>query len=288
MTNSILRSFTRPALIACACLLVLAGCSSTKLAYRYADWGITWWVEDYVDLTREQKRTLSDDLDSLRAWHCSAELPRYSAWLAELEADVATGAPDMATIDYHRQQLTVFIPALLEEAVPVAVNLLQSLSDQQVEELARNMAKDQQELEQEMLTGTPEEMAQARAERTTERVERWLGDLNREQRTRVEQWSANRGQQTRIWLEGRQNWQQALLSALENRDQPGFDETIRQLVVHSEQARGPEYRAMMTESQQAMTVLLHDLVEAGDDRHRERLQARANKLNRDFTALTCS
>jgi hypothetical protein len=39
----------------------LVGCSSTKVAYRYADWGIVWWVEDYVSLTADQKQQLNND-----------------------------------------------------------------------------------------------------------------------------------------------------------------------------------------------------------------------------------
>lgn len=268
--------------------LALAGCSSTKMAYRYADWGVVWWVEDFVSLDRDQKRQLNQDLDALRQWHCSAELPRYSAWLDELEADVASGPPDVDTITYHQQQLMAFVPDLLEKALPVAVNLLQSLSDDQVDELARNMAQDQEELEQEMLAGDADETAQARADRTAERVERWLGDLNTEQQSLVQQWSSNRGQQTEIWLQGRRNWQKALLTTLNSRDQPDFDDAIRELVVNSAQARGPEYQAMMEESQQALTSLMHDLIQAGNQRHQDHLQARADKLNQDFVALTCS
>lgn len=269
-------------------LFVLAGCSSTRMAYRYADWGVVWWVEDYVTLSRAQKQQLNQDLDSLRQWHCSTELPRYRAWLDELEADIADGAPDIDTIEYHQQQLLVFVPDLLDRAVPVAVNLLASLSDGQVTELARNMAEDQSELEQEMLAGDPQQTAKARAERTAKRVERWLGSLNGQQQALVEEWSAVRGRQTEIWLQGRENWQQALLETLENRGQPGFEGAIRELVVNSEKARGPEYQAMMTESQQAMANLMHELIQAGDQQHREHLQARASKLNQDFTALTCS
>ena|SRR5690606_6300653 len=269
-------------------LLILTGCSSTKFAYRYADWGVVWWVEDYVTLTSEQEDRLNRDLDALRQWHCSAELPRYSAWLDELEADITSGTPDVNTIHYHQQQLMAFVPELLEQAVPVAVNLLTTLSDAQVEELARNMAKGQEELEQEMLAGTPEETARARAERTAERVERWLGILNDDQRTLVAQWSSDRGRQTEVWLKSRSNWQQALLAALENRNDPDFAGTIRELIVNSERARGAEYQAMMEESQQAMATLMHDLLQAGEDQHVSHLQSKASDLNGDFATLTCS
>jgi len=274
--------------IAILCLTVLAGCSSTKLAYRYADWGLVWWVEDYISLTSEQEDRLNRDLDALRQWHCAAELPRYTAWLDELETDIAGGTTDLNTIYHHQQQLMAFVPQLLEEAVPVAINLLSTLSDRQVQELARNMAEGHKDLEQEMLAGSPEETAKARAERTRERAERWLGPLNNEQQALVAQWSADRGRQTEVWLESRSNWQQALLTALENRRDPGFADAIRELIVNPEKARGAEYQAMMKESQQAMARLMRDLLQAGDDQHLSRLQSKASDLNSDFTTLTCS
>ncbi|HCA35470.1 MAG TPA: DUF3549 domain-containing protein, partial [Gammaproteobacteria bacterium] len=163
----------------------LVGCSSTKVAYRYADWGIVWWVEDYVSLTADQKQQLNNDIAQLRQWHCSAELPRYQAWLDELESDVSNNPPDQATVEYHQQQLFSFFPSLLERATPVATNLLSSLSDEQVQELADNMAQSQREMEEEFLADSPEATAEARADRTAERVERWLGELNSEQRNIV-------------------------------------------------------------------------------------------------------
>ncbi|WP_303291301.1 DUF6279 family lipoprotein [Marinobacter sp. SS5-14b] len=275
-------------IISALIMLFLAGCSSTTLAYRYADWGIVWWVEDYVTLTSDQEDTLNRDLNALREWHCAAELPRYSAWLDELEADIADGTPDVETIHYHQQQLMAFVPTLLEEAAPVAVNLLKTLSDEQVAELARNMEQGQQELEQDMLAGTPEATARARAERTAERVERWLGSLNDKQLTRVQQWSADRGRQTEVWLESRENWQQAFLAALDRRNDPAFPYLLEELIVNPERARGPEYQAMMKESQNAMADLMHDLLQTGDQQHTQHLQAKASDLNGDFTVLTCS
>lgn len=275
-------------LVGLALLIFLAGCSQTRLAYRYADWGVVWWVEDYISLTSEQEVQLNQDLALLRQWHCSAELPRYRQWLTVLKSDLAEGTPSEATVLFHQEQLMDFLPDLLKRAAPVAINLLSSLSDEQVAELGENMAEKQRELEQEMLEGTSAETARARAERTIERIERWLGDLNQEQRAIVENWSADRGQQTEIWLAGRRNWQLALLDTLEQRRQPGFAEQVNELLVHSERARGAEYQAMLAESRVAMAGLMHNLLQAGDTRHQDHLLARASELNGDFAALTCS
>ena len=266
----------------------LVGCSSTKVAYRYADWGIVWWVEDYVSLTADQKQQLNNDIAQLRQWHCSAELPRYQVWLDELESDVSNNPPDQATVEYHQQQLFSFFPSLLERATPVATNLLSSLSDEQVQELADNMAQSQREMEEEFLADSPEATAEARADRTAERVERWLGELNSEQRNIVRQWSANRGAQTEIWLQGRRNWQVALLEILEGRDEPTFEAELEYLILNSEEVRGEAYKAMMAESRVAMASLMHDLILAGDNTTLAHLQNRAVELNNDFEALTCS
>ena len=119
-------------------------------------------------------------------------------------------------------------------------------------------------------------------------MERWLGSLNDKQLTRVQQWSADRGRQTEVWLESRENWQQAFLAALDRRNDPAFPNLIEELIVNPERARGPEYQAMMKESQNAMADLMHDLLQAGDQQHTQHLQAKASDLNGDFTVLTCS
>lgn len=268
--------------------LVTAGCSSTKLTYRYADWGIVWWVEDYVTLTDEQERQLSADLETLMQWHCSSELPRYQEWLAELESDVAGGPPEQGTVSYHQQRLFAFFPELLERITPVAANLLSTLSDRQVKELAENMARSQRETREEFLAETPEKTARARAERTADRMERWLGPLSPQQQEIIDQWSANRESQTEIWLQGRRNWQQALLERLEERRLPDFEERLRPLIVHSERARGQDYQMMMADSREAMATLIHELIQAGNNNTLAHLKGRASDLREDFAALACA
>lgn len=269
-------------------LLILAGCSSTKMAYRYADWGIVWWVDDYIPLTSEQESRLEQDIRDLRQWHCSTELPRYSEWLTRLKNDVRSGDLDRSTVAWHQEQLFSFFPPLMEQAMPAATRLLASLSDDQVQYLASNMKESQEELEEEFLADNPETTRQARAERTMERVERWLGALNERQRETVSAWSEARGQQTEIWLEGRRNWQQALLDALEQRDSDAFSERVSYLMSNYEKVRGERYQQMMSESRTAMAGLMTELLQQADQRHLEHLLERAENMRGDFDTLACA
>ncbi|WP_417517042.1 DUF6279 family lipoprotein [Marinobacter sp.] len=284
-------SFQVQAKRAVALLLVtifaVSGCSSTKLAYRYADWGIIWWVEDFITLTEPQKQQLNADIENLKGWHCSNELPRYRTWLENLQSDLAAGDPGPAAVSSLQTRLTTFIPPLLNQITPIANNLLSSLSDEQVRELANNMSKNHQELEEKFLTGDSEQVAQARAERTAERAERWLGSLNGQQLNSINNWSENRVGQTEIWLEGRKNWQRALLEALEDRKEPGFEASISELITNPEAGRGEAYAEMMDRSMEAMTSLIQDLLLASQPSHLDHLTRRASELSGDFKALTC-
>lgn len=271
-----------------AAALMLAACSSTKLAYRYADWGIVWWVDDYISMTGEQQAQLEQDIVDLRDWHCSTELPRYSAWLTDLRQDVRSGDLDQPRVAHHQQQLLSFFPPLAEQAKPAATRLLSSLSDEQVQALADNMAESQAELEQEYLSENPEQTHQARAERTIERAERWLGALNDAQTDIVTQWSQARGRQTEIWLQGRQNWQQALLKALEQRQSEDFGQQLDRLIDNNVEIRGPRYQQMMAESQSSLAGLMTDLLQEADQQQLDHLLEAAATLRQDFNTLACT
>ncbi|HEA52383.1 hypothetical protein LCGC14_0884940 [marine sediment metagenome] len=268
--------------------LLTSGCSSTRLAYRYADWGAVWWVEDRVTLTPPQKQQLNVDLESLKKWHCSKELPRYSAWLDSLQGTLASGDLGPTEINNLQIQMMTFIPPLLKQITPAAVNLFSSLSDEQVNELAGNMVEKRRKFEEKFLVGDAEEIAKARSERTAERAEQWLGSLNSTQQRIIKDWSEDRIGQTRIWLEGRRNWQKALLNALDNRHEPGFKDTITELINNSAVARGDGYTEIMNRSIEAMASLIQDLLLASEPSHLDHLAERASKLHGDFEALTCT
>ncbi|MEP1705056.1 MAG: DUF6279 family lipoprotein, partial [Marinobacter sp.] len=231
---------------------------------------------------------LEQDIRGLRQWHCATELPRYSEWLAQLKSDVRSGDLSQSTVTHHQEQLLSFFSPLMERARPAATRLLSSLSDEQVQQLASNMEESQKELEDELLADNPEQTREARAERTVERVERWLGSLNDRQRDTVNAWSEGRGQQTKIWLEGRRNWQQALIDTLETRDSDDFSDRVHYLMSNYEEVRGERYQRMMSDSRAAMAGLMTDLLQQADQRHLDHLLEKAATMQGDFDTLACT
>ncbi|AFP31556.1 DUF6279 family lipoprotein [Marinobacter sp. BSs20148] len=274
--------------IAIVLVLAIAGCSSAKLAYRYADWGTVWWTENYVSLTGAQQQALEQGVRDFRQWHCSRELPRYERWLSTVIADANSALlTNSARMEFHQEQLLALLPAITERATPMVVAFLKTLSDEQVQELAVNMADRQQELEQDLLKRSPEATASARAERTAERLESWLGDFSDDQYFRIQRWSAAQAGQTDIWLEGRERWQQVFLEALQQRQQAEFASVISDLLQNPEQARGLAYQQTMAQSKNAMANLLSDLLAMGGESALEQVKVKAAELKSDVDVLTC-
>lgn len=88
-------------------------------------------------------------------------------------------------------------------------------------------------------------------------------------------------------MEGRQNWQKALLAALENRKEQSFNGTVAELISNPEAARGDAYVAMMNSSMEAMISLVQDLLLASKPSHLDHLSRQASELSGDFKALIC-
>lgn len=267
---------------------LLTGCSSTQLAYRQLDWALVWWVEDYIPLNNVQEARLETQINSLLDWHCRHELPRYVVWLE----DVKTLAmqPPISTVDVERRQADLIgaIDRLTRQIHPTATQLLASLDDEQVEALGRAMAEGQEERREEFLGGSPDDQIRKREERTRERAERWLGPLTSAQVETLQAWNRARGDQTRIWLEGRGRWQQALMDSLEHREAGDFPGRIEQLVVGSSEVRGEAYQAMLAEAQIAMAQLITDLINQSTPEQRNHLEDEIDELQADFEALACS
>lgn len=266
-------------------LALLSACSSTRLSYRFADRGAVWWVEDYVDLTGDQANVLRADLRGLRDWHCETQLPRYSDWLEDLRQETASGELPPERITYHREHVARFLEPLSERIVPVASRLLQSLSDEQVNELIDGMKAQQAEYRQEYLQeSTPDDAVN----RVRERAERWLGGLNDRQLAVIRQWVASREGATEDWLEGRQQWQSAFARLLAERRQPDFEDRLRDMILNYQHYQGEAGQSRAGQNADDIVRLTHQLLVAADNRHWQHLQDETTDLRQDFAALACA
>jgi len=271
-------------MLACA---VLVGCSRMNLAYRNLDLLIPWTLNDYLDMNREQQTRFREQLRQHISWHCRTQLPGYLDLIERLQVEVQQGALDEPALRAHSHEAQQAIQAIALEITPTTVQLLRDLTDRQVRELEEQFEEDRREREKKYLQPPPEEQVRQRAERMQERVEQWIGSTNAMQRQRILEWAHVLGEQNRLWINNRSQWQRALVDAIRDRQQPGFDQRIASLLQDREVYWTEAYRAAFPRIEQATLDLIADLYERADAPQRRHLDEKLQDMRRDLGSLDC-
>ena len=281
------RSSALPTLVLLACLGLLAACSRIDLAYRNLDWLLTWRVDQYLDLDRQQKAWLKPRLQEHQAWHCSTQMPQLATWLEEDGARLDAGRLDSDRLLQRLGQLRQALDAVSVEVGPTAAGLLQQLSPQQVEQLRQALAEENAELRREYVDPPADQLLERRRVRMEERLQPWFGQLDAAQRDLVARWARQLEGQSPLWLDSRQRWQAALLATLEQRQAEDFAARIEQLFAQRQDYWSEDYRAAFARSEQALAELLGGLIASSSAQQRQHLQARLGELREDIAGLSC-
>ena len=271
-----------------SCLLLLASCTSTRLAYNNLNWLIGWKVTDYIPLSSEQKTWLSEEVRTHQAWHCSSEIPRYRPMLANLQSTLETDELDAAQLMNQIPQLEPAVDRLLLQVAPTMAELFKQLDDAQLSALKANLADQHQEMVEKFAAPDPATQAKERGERLEKRLNRWLGRLNETQRAHIQSWSAGLEDQNHIWLENRQHWQQQLIATLEQqRDAEDFNAQINQLLVERERYWTEDFIQRSEVNTLAGAQMLAEVMNAATDAQRTHMTEQFAKLDRDLQRMQC-
>ncbi|MFG0723681.1 DUF6279 family lipoprotein [Pseudomonas sp. GLN_6] len=285
---SVLRWPAVKSLLLLLCLsLLISACSRAGLAYRNLDWLVPWRLNDYLNLDSQQRAWLKPRVQTHLQWHCSAELPRYIEWLQTTESILAQPQPDSAQLLEQFAQFDAALKRIGIEITPTAIELLQGLSEQQVNELYAAMDEDNLEDRQDFLDPPLATQISERQTRMQERLRPWLGRLNTAQTDHIATWANSLGEQNRLWLENRQLWQAELRKVVAERDSADFAERLTPLLQQRERYYSDEYRASYGRSRQALATLFSQLLSSSDEAQRERLSHRLRDLRRDLAEQQC-
>ncbi|MEX5626520.1 DUF6279 family lipoprotein [Pseudomonas marginalis] len=267
--------------------LVLAGCNRVGLAYRNLDVIIPWTLNDYLDMNAGQKSWFNDKLKDHLAWHCTTQLPGYLDWLDRLQAMVKSNQVTDAALQTRTVEAKQAIAEVAREITPSAIELLQGLDDQQVNDMNDALAKDLRKRQDEYLKPPLAKQIQDRAERMSKRLDAWMGPLSDSQKNRVMAWSISLGEQNEQWIGNRAHWQAQFIDAVQQRHSADFPQKIQQLLVDRESLWTPEYRAAYAQTEAAARSLIIDIMADSSVPQRLKLTQKIDKVRSDFQALKC-
>ena len=123
----------------CSLILLTSGCS-IKFAYNNVDRLVRWQMSDYFDLDAKQKEYLQEQVVEFIAWHRAEHLPLYAEYMHSMSDRFPDGVSEQQ-IEELFQQLLLWGKDVEERGMPAAINLLTSLSDEQVAELPEKFEK---------------------------------------------------------------------------------------------------------------------------------------------------
>ncbi|MEE1883031.1 DUF6279 family lipoprotein [Pseudomonas soli] len=267
--------------------LALTACSRIDLAYRNLDRLVPWSLGDYLDMNREQKQLLDERLKAHLAWHCKTQLPGYLDWLDRVQLMVANDAVTDENLRQRTVEARQAIGRVTEAITPSAAELLKGMNDSQVAEMREAFRKDIDKRQKEYVDTPLAKQVENRAARMRKRLEPWLGELDAEQRLRVMSWSQALGDQNRQWIANRDQWQQQLVLAMDQRASPSFEPRLAQLLQRKESLWTPEYRQAFQNTERQARSLLVDLLKQSSPAQRQFLQQRLSKVRSDFSELKC-
>lgn len=255
----------------------LGGCG-LGLVYPRLDTLGTWYVEGLVSLDDTQSTELERMLAARLDWHRDSELVRYATFLRGM-SDSVQRRTDAGTWRDAARQAEVFWRDLGAGLAPVAVALGPTLTDEQVDELLRSLAEQDDEEWEEYADRTPEQRIERRQKSWRRGIERYTGRLDASQRALVDARAAASSSAIPEWREYRRAWREELAAALRVRgDAAQFDPRITRLFAHPDDWWTPGYRAALERRRGELIDLLVELDATLTPRQRA-------AAGREFTSL---
>jgi len=210
---------------------LLAGCTAT-FTYNHLDWLIPWYVDGFVDLSRDQRHSLKEQLEPVLQWHRNEELARYIEILDRIESDLSvtvTAEKVQTWID----EIVIAVERVEERMISVALDFGETLSDAQMKEFIESLWEQQREYEEEFLSRSDEEYTQESFENLADFLDGFLGRLNPGQEQRLLDASESLRRFDAAWLEEREIWLKDLETLLQR--ESGWQQAAK--IAHSDRKK---------------------------------------------------
>jgi hypothetical protein len=183
----------------------------------------------------------------------------------------------------------VFIPEILDEAVPGIAQLLFDASDDQIDEMLNRLAVRNEEL-LEKARGQAESGNHAKdyAERLIDHFEFWFGKLDRAQVVLVEEHVRQLEFVGFERTEARKRWQTEFSRLLSERKDPArFETDLKALILDPEKERTNRYRELLDNNETVILRMTEKLALGMTESQRKFLDAKVNRIAGDLEALAC-
>ena len=265
-----------------AILLLCSACSSTTFVYNRLDFLIPWYLDDYVDLERSQKRALDELLEPYLRWHRSDELPQYLDILILIESYLDKPLEQKNIVAISAPVEAAFL-RLERESLEWLLTLGADLSDQQIDEFIGSLYEQQTEYEEKYLDRDLEEYNQDAYDNLRDNFQDYLGRLDSRQKEMLKSTSAALQRSDSVWLEERAAWVANLESIL--RREPGWRQELRLTLDTREENRSKNYTQVYEHNLKQVQSLSVAVLNSRSENQDRRLRKKLGNFRDDLRTL---
>ena len=265
-----------------AALLFLTACSSTTFIYNRLDFLLPWYMGDYVNLERDQKKYLDTLIDPFLDWHRSEELPQYLDLLERAESDLdrELTAADIEALALEFEQAWLRIES---RALEWLMELGEQLSDEQIAEFLAELWDKQREYEEKYLPRTDEEYHEEAYENLRDSLQDYMGRLDDQQRTVLQDAGKELRRSDGVWLTERAAWLNMLEEVLQR--EPGWQQALRDAIATREERVSDDYNDTYAHNAAVIYAALAEVINTRSEKQDKRLRREMDSLQQDLKTL---
>ncbi|EJL6843895.1 hypothetical protein NTE31_000604 [Vibrio cholerae] len=249
----------------------LAGCA-TKLVYHNLDWFVIDYAEDFVDLNRQQKTLIKQTMPSLQSWHRAQELPDYLAIMDELSA-LSLREVTVEQVAQYQEKMRLYYQRLVIKLLPDVSRLAATLSEEQTEQFMQAFIKRHDKFAKKFIKMDERELRDFYQERIKDRLEDWLGPLNKSQQELVKVWSNNIQPTANDWIGFQTTMREQVRTLLQQRTQPeAFQVQLESLLLNPEQYYGMILKAKLSYNRELGQRYVVQILQNSSDKQQQHWQ----------------
>jgi hypothetical protein len=271
--------------VAALFLLTLSACGVANLAYNNAPTVANYYVDEWFDLNAEQSAWLKPRVTKLMMWHRTNELPTYRTLLNEASQQLEKNTNPEAEIARFYASTRQAVDRLTLQAMPDMVAFLQTIESQQIANLEKKFATENEKLAKEIKL-TEDRRRAKRLERTIERYEAWMGKLSPPQLALINARITPLPLTEALRFADRQRWQKDFVALLNTKPNASLLESeLRTLFLTPEKRRAKDYQTTWQRQQDEMMKLTAELINIASVKQKQAMQKKLAGYAEDLSGL---
>jgi Family of unknown function (DUF6279) len=225
--------FQRARMLTLIALMVLvAACSAIRFTYNHGDTLLYWWLNAYLDLDSDQSDWVKKDIDNLFQWHRSTQLHDYAGLLAKMQRQLGDGTVTQDELLSDYRDIKARTELLAFKALPQLADLAMSIKPDQVVQMEKKFAKNNDKFRKDFMSGSVEDQHNARFKKAMEQLTLWFGSFNRDQEAQLRKASDARPLDNEIWLQERVARQKKIVALLQRIHQEKLNKEQTMSAIH--------------------------------------------------------